>query len=96
GASAKSVVAGIRAQTSTGDGLVRGETLVSPMQGTVVRVTVEEGQEVAAGDVVAVVEAMKMENPVRSHTAGVVRDMVIKAGDSVAQDAAICRVTAAE
>lgn len=96
GASAESVLASIRAQADTGDGLVLGETLVSPMQGTVVQVTVQEGQEVAAGEVVAVVEAMKMENPVRCHTAGVVRDLAVKIGDSVAQDAPLCRVTAAE
>ena len=96
GASAESVLASIRALADTGAGLVLGETLVSPMQGTVIQVTVRDGQEVAAGEVVAVVEAMKMENPVRSHTAGIVRDLAVKIGDSVAQDAPLCRVTAAE
>ena len=47
-----------------------GDTLVSPMQGTVVRVLVEEGQHVEAGEVVAVVEAMKMENSVRAGRRG--------------------------
>ncbi len=95
GASAESVLASIRALAQTGDGLVRGEALVSPMQGTVIQVSAQDGQEVAADEVVAVVEAMKMENQVRSHTAGVVRDLAVKVGDSVAQDALLCRVTAA-
>jgi len=96
GASAESVLSSIRAQAATGSGSVRGEMLVSPMQGTVIQVAVQEGQEVAADEVVVVVEAMKMENPVRSHTAGVVRDLAVKIGDSVPQDAVLCRVTAAE
>ncbi|HEY0400340.1 MAG TPA: biotin/lipoyl-containing protein, partial [Acidimicrobiia bacterium] len=61
-----------------------------------VRVAVEEGQPVSAGDVVAVVEAMKMENAVHAPVDGIVRDLGVKVGDSVAQDAAICRVEVAE
>ena len=69
-----------------------GDFLVSPMQGTVVQVLVEEGQHVEVGDTVAVVEAMKMENPVRAGIAGTVQDLAVALGDSVAQDAPICRV----
>ncbi|TDP98141.1 acetyl/propionyl/methylcrotonyl-CoA carboxylase subunit alpha [Labedaea rhizosphaerae] len=69
-----------------------GDFLVSPMQGTVVQVLVEEGQHVEAGETVAVVEAMKMENPVRAGIAGTVEDLAVSLGDSVAQDAPICRV----
>jgi acetyl-CoA/propionyl-CoA carboxylase biotin carboxyl carrier protein len=70
-----------------------GDFLVSPMQGTVVQVLVEEGQHVEIGETVAVVEAMKMENPVRAGIAGTVQDLAVVLGDSVAQDAPICRVT---
>ncbi len=63
------VLAGIRERSSTAGGARRngaGGLVVSPMQGTIIRVAVEEGQTVAAGDLIAVVEAMKMENPVHT------------------------------
>src|SRR5581483_5072846 len=77
GASAEYVRAGIRERSSASaaDAHHRGPTIVSPMQGTIVRVAVEEGQTVAPGDLIAVVEAMKMENPVKAHTDGIVRDL---------------------
>jgi acetyl-CoA/propionyl-CoA carboxylase biotin carboxyl carrier protein len=58
----------------------------------VARLAVEEGDAVAAGAVLAVVEAMKMEHPVHAPVEGVVRDLVVKVGDGVAQDAPICQV----
>jgi acetyl-CoA/propionyl-CoA carboxylase biotin carboxyl carrier protein len=66
------------------------------MQGTVVQLAVEEGQQVAAGEVVAVVEAMKMENAVRATVSGTVAEVVVKVGDSVAQDALLCRLDLAD
>jgi acetyl-CoA/propionyl-CoA carboxylase biotin carboxyl carrier protein len=53
------------------------------MQGTVLRVLVEVGQEVAAGDVLCIVEAMKMENEVAAHQPGVVRELNVAAGQAV-------------
>jgi acetyl-CoA/propionyl-CoA carboxylase biotin carboxyl carrier protein len=95
GPSAASVLAGIRARSgAAGDGRRGGPAVVSPMQGTIVRVAVEDGQTVSAGDLIAVVEAMKMENPVKAHLDGVVRDLTVKPGDTVAQDAPICQVVA--
>jgi acetyl-CoA/propionyl-CoA carboxylase biotin carboxyl carrier protein len=73
-------------------GQARHGTVLSPMQGTVARLAVEEGDAVAAGAVLAVVEAMKMEHPVHAPVEGVVRDLVVKVGDGVAQDAPICQV----
>ncbi|HEU5430630.1 MAG TPA: biotin/lipoyl-containing protein, partial [Thermomicrobiales bacterium] len=60
-----------------------GADLRSPIQGTVVRVLVDDGQEIAAGDVVCVVEAMKMENDIVAHRAGTVSDLSVAPGASV-------------
>ncbi len=68
-------------------------TVSAPMQGTVMRVEVTDGEEVAAGQVIAVVEAMKMENPLRAPHAGRVTGLQVAAGDTVAQGATVCQVT---
>ena len=62
------------------------------MQGTVVKVAVEEGQEVKAGDLVAVLEAMKMENPVTAHKDGVITDLAVDAGAAVTQGTVLCEI----
>jgi acetyl-CoA/propionyl-CoA carboxylase biotin carboxyl carrier protein len=59
------------------------EVVATPMQGTVLRVLVEVGQEVAAGDVVCIVEAMKMENEVAAHQPGTVRELHVAEGQAV-------------
>jgi acetyl-CoA/propionyl-CoA carboxylase, biotin carboxylase, biotin carboxyl carrier protein len=61
-----------------------GDTLSSPLQGTVLKVAVEQGAEVAEGALVAVIEAMKMENEITAHKAGVVSELPIAVGASVA------------
>ena len=60
-----------------------GDSLTAPMQGTVVKVTVKEGQTVAAGDQIVVVEAMKMEQPINAHKDGVVTGLTIEVGATV-------------
>ena len=60
-----------------------GDAVVAPMQGTVIKVEVGEGQEVAEGDTVVVLEAMKMENPVKAHKAGTVTGLAAEAGAGV-------------
>jgi acetyl-CoA/propionyl-CoA carboxylase biotin carboxyl carrier protein len=72
------------------DGLIS-----APMQGTVVRIMVAEGENVTAGQVLAVVEAMKMENPVRAPYAGRVTGLRVGAGETVAQGTALGRVVPA-
>jgi acetyl-CoA/propionyl-CoA carboxylase biotin carboxyl carrier protein len=71
-----------------------GEHVASPMQGTVLRVEVGEGDAVAAGAVLVIVEAMKMENEIRAHVAGVVRDLGVAVGDSVRSGQPLLRVSA--
>ena len=66
--------------------------MTSPMQGTVVKVAVSEGDTVSAGDLVLVVEAMKMENPVTAHKDGTVTGLAVEAGASVNQGAVICEI----
>ncbi len=69
-----------------------GADLVSPIQGTVLRVVVEAGVGVAAGDLVAVVEAMKMENEIRAHRAGVVQEILVAPADRIAAGAVLARI----
>jgi acetyl-CoA/propionyl-CoA carboxylase, biotin carboxylase, biotin carboxyl carrier protein len=61
-----------------------GDTLASPMQGSVWKIPVQAGQQVAEGDVVTIIEAMKMENEITAHKAGVIAELPIREGDSVA------------
>jgi acetyl-CoA/propionyl-CoA carboxylase biotin carboxyl carrier protein len=65
------------------------EELVAPMQGTIVKVLVEKGGSVKAGDAICVLEAMKMENSILAHTEGVVEELKVSAGQSVETGATI-------
>ncbi len=69
-----------------------GDSVTSPMQGTIVKVAVEEGQEVAEGDVIVVLEAMKMEQPLKAHKAGTVTGLTASVGDSVTSGAVVCEL----
>jgi acetyl-CoA/propionyl-CoA carboxylase biotin carboxyl carrier protein len=69
-----------------------GDSVTSPMQGTIVKVAVEDGQEVAEGDVIVVLEAMKMEQPLKAHKAGTVTGLSAAVGDSVTSGAVVCEL----
>jgi acetyl-CoA/propionyl-CoA carboxylase biotin carboxyl carrier protein len=67
-----------------------GGAVVSPMQGTVLKVEVAEGDTVEAGQVICVVEAMKMENEIAAHIAGIVRELAIAPGAAVSSGQVLC------
>lgn len=69
-----------------------GDAVVAPMQGTVIKVGVEEGQEVAEGDVVLILEAMKMENPVKAHKAGTVTGLSVEQGAQINKGAPLLEI----
>jgi acetyl-CoA/propionyl-CoA carboxylase, biotin carboxylase, biotin carboxyl carrier protein len=77
---------------ATGGG---GDTLASPIQGTVLKVAVEAGAEVQEGALIAVIEAMKMENEITAHKAGKVTELPVSVGGSVATGDTIAVITAA-
>ena len=69
-----------------------GDAVTAPMQGTVVKVAVEEGQEVVAGDLVVVLEAMKMENPVTAHKDGTITGLAVEAGAAITQGTVLAEI----
>ncbi|WP_068921357.1 acetyl/propionyl/methylcrotonyl-CoA carboxylase subunit alpha [Planobispora rosea] len=69
-----------------------GDALVSPMQGTIVKVVAGDGDTVAAGDTVVVLEAMKMEQPLAAHKAGTVTGLTAVVGQTVTAGATICDI----
>ncbi|MEV0547036.1 biotin carboxylase N-terminal domain-containing protein [Nocardia salmonicida] len=75
-----------------GRGASASDALVAPMQGTVVKIAVTEGQWVDSGDLVAVLEAMKMEQPLTAHRAGIVRELTATVGTTVSSGTTVCRL----
>ncbi|MEW2222905.1 MULTISPECIES: biotin carboxylase N-terminal domain-containing protein [Streptomyces] len=71
---------------------VSGDALASPMQGTIVKVAVEEGQQVEEGELIIVLEAMKMEQPLNAHRAGTVKDLNAEIGAAVTAGGVICEI----
>ncbi len=81
-----------RAKSAKSGPAASGDSVTSPMQGTIVKVAVEEGQDVSEGDVIVVLEAMKMEQPLKAHKAGTVTGLNAEVGASVTSGAVLCEL----
>ncbi|MGH3458641.1 acetyl/propionyl/methylcrotonyl-CoA carboxylase subunit alpha [Aeromicrobium sp.] len=96
GLGASTAVAGAKKPKRKGGGgggaAASGDSLTSPMQGTVVKIAVEDGQEVAEGDQIIVIEAMKMEQPINAHKSGTISNLAAKVGETVGAGAVIADV----
>jgi acetyl-CoA/propionyl-CoA carboxylase biotin carboxyl carrier protein len=77
---------------SKGAAPASSDAVTAPMQGTVVKVAVSDGDAVATGDLILVIEAMKMENPVTAHKDGTVTGLTTEAGSPVTQGAVLCEL----
>ncbi|ONI85900.1 acetyl-/propionyl-CoA carboxylase subunit alpha [Actinosynnema sp. ALI-1.44] len=75
-----------------GAAAVSGDAVAAPMQGTIVKIAVEDGQQVQAGDLIVVLEAMKMENPVNAHKSGTVTGLAVTSGETVTQGSVLCEI----
>ncbi len=75
---------------------VSGDAVTSPMQGTIVKVTVADGDTVAEGDTIVVLEAMKMEQPLKAHKAGTVTGLTAEVGTGVTNGEVVCEIKDAE
>jgi acetyl-CoA/propionyl-CoA carboxylase biotin carboxyl carrier protein len=82
-----------RTAAKKGSGAVSGDALTSPMQGTIVKLAVAEGDTVEAGALVVVLEAMKMEQPISAHRAGTITGLHAEVGATVSTGAVICEIT---
>jgi acetyl-CoA/propionyl-CoA carboxylase, biotin carboxylase, biotin carboxyl carrier protein len=69
-----------------------GDALAAPMQGTIVKVAVEDGDTVAAGDLIVVLEAMKMEQPITAHKSGTVTGLAAEVGAVVSSGSVLCEL----
>ncbi|GIJ30641.1 acetyl-/propionyl-CoA carboxylase subunit alpha [Micromonospora qiuiae] len=81
-----------RSSGSKRDAAVSGDALTAPMQGTIVKIAVAEGQAVETGEMVAVLEAMKMEQPINAHKSGTITGIAAAIGDTVAHGAVIVEI----
>jgi acetyl-CoA/propionyl-CoA carboxylase biotin carboxyl carrier protein len=76
----------------SGKAAASGDSLTSPMQGTIVKIAVEEGATVAEGDLIVVLEAMKMEQPLNAHKSGTVTNLTAEVGATVTAGAPLCEI----
>jgi acetyl-CoA/propionyl-CoA carboxylase, biotin carboxylase, biotin carboxyl carrier protein len=75
-----------------GGAKVSGDAVTAPMQGTIIKVAVSDGDTVSAGDLILVLEAMKMENPVTAHKDGTVSGLSAEAGSTITQGTVVCEL----
>jgi acetyl-CoA/propionyl-CoA carboxylase biotin carboxyl carrier protein len=72
--------------------LQTGDSLTTPMQGTVVKIEVKEGQTVEEGELIVVLEAMKMEQPLKAHKSGKISELTVSVGDTLASGTLLCKI----
>ncbi len=82
-----------RAASKKAGAAAGGNALTAPMQGTIVKLAVEEGQQVEAGELVVVLEAMKMEQPINAHKAGTITALTAEVGATVTSGAVLCEIS---
>ncbi|HJV12645.1 MAG TPA: biotin carboxylase N-terminal domain-containing protein [Propionibacteriaceae bacterium] len=82
----------VRRQGGSATKTLPGNALTSPMQGTIVKVAVAEGDSVQAGDLVVVLEAMKMEQPLTAHRSGTVMNLKAQIGATVTSGSTLCEI----
>jgi acetyl-CoA/propionyl-CoA carboxylase biotin carboxyl carrier protein len=85
-----------RAAAKKAGAAVSGDALTAPMQGTIVKVAVAEGDSVEAGQAIVVLEAMKMEQPLNAHKAGTVTGLTAEVGAVVSSGSVICEIKEGE
>ena len=83
----------VRRQGGGSTKTLSGNALTSPMQGTIVKVAVAEGDSVRAGDLVVVLEAMKMEQPLTAHRSGTVMNLKARVGATVTSGSVLCEIS---
>lgn len=81
-----------RGRTSGAGAGASGDSVTAPMQGTIIKVAVEEGQSVSAGDLIVVLEAMKMEQPLTAHKDGTVTSLTAEIGTTVPAGTVLCEL----
>jgi acetyl-CoA/propionyl-CoA carboxylase, biotin carboxylase, biotin carboxyl carrier protein len=84
-----------RAERAAGSSGADADELLSPLQGNLWKVLVEQGQEVQEGQLVCIIEAMKMENEITAHKAGVIETLAVKEGEPIASGATIALIKSA-
>jgi acetyl-CoA/propionyl-CoA carboxylase biotin carboxyl carrier protein len=85
-----------RSGGGSGGSAASGDSLTAPMQGTIVKITVEDGQTVEQGQTVVVLEAMKMEQPIAAHKAGVITGLTAQIGATVTSGTVLAEIKDAE
>ncbi len=81
-----------KAAKKKGGGGASGDAVAAPMQGTIVKVAVEEGDKVESGDLVVVLEAMKMEQPLTAHKSGTITSLAAEVGETVPTGTVLCEI----